>query len=417
MNNQIINVENLGKMYRIGGESGHPRQFRELIVGMLSAPLRRLRRLSEHGGDQREFWALRNVSFKVNQGEVVGVVGSNGAGKSTLLKLLSRITMPTEGEITYRGRVASLLEVGTGFHPELTGRENIFLNGSILGMRRAEIKDRFDEIVSFSGVEQFLDTPVKRYSSGMYVRLAFSVAAHLEPEILLIDEVLAVGDIAFQQRCLKKMNQVSTEDGRTVFFVSHNLAAVKQLCSRAILLEGGKVTMDGSTQDVLKKYLTSLAEGSNSAFTDNPNRSGAGDIRLVGGRLLNSDGESKSQFLGGDKLTIECDFQNDNLHGDMHVSMEISDQTGGVITEVSTVYTGTPLINLSKSGSFRCIIAKLPLVPGQYRVAINVWGNQRCQDLVPNAFLFDVIGSHFYSSSRSPDAGVCMVDHEWIASK
>jgi lipopolysaccharide transport system ATP-binding protein len=413
MTEQIIKVENLGKMYHIGGHRQNSGQLRELIVGAVTAPWRRLKRLSSHGGDLQEFWALRNVSFEVNKGDIVGVVGSNGAGKSTLLKLLSRITSPSEGMITYRGRIASLLEVGTGFHQELTGRENIFLNGSILGMTRVEIQRRFDEIVDFAGVEKFLDTPVKRYSSGMYVRLAFSIAAHLEPEILLIDEVLAVGDISFQQRCLNKMNDVSTQEGRTVFFVSHNLAAVQQLCTRAILLEGGSITLDGSTPVVVKKYLSGLASGSSAAFADNPNRSGAGDIRLTDGRLLNKDQQPRSQFLGGEDLIIECEYDVQRPHQAIHVNMEISDQTGSVITEVSTVYTGTAFAEMRKPGKFRCHIADLPLVPGQYRISVHVFADHKTQDLVPNAFMFDVVGSHFYPSSRTPDTGVCMVSHQW----
>lgn len=416
MSEQIIQVQGLGKMYRIGGHMQHHSQFRDLIVGTLTAPWRRLRRLSDHGGDLKEFWALRDVSFEVNQGEVLGVVGSNGAGKSTLLKVLSRITAPSEGRITYRGRVASLLEVGTGFHVELTGRENIFLNGSILGMQRTEIKRRFDEIVDFAGVEEFLDTPVKRYSSGMFVRLAFSVAAHLEPEILLIDEVLAVGDISFQQRCLRKMNEVAAKEGRTVFFVSHNLAAVRQLCPRSILLEAGRVTLDASTAEVLRTYLSGLADGASAAFTDNPNRSGAGGVQLTGGRLLNQDNHPNSQFMAGDDLIVECEYDVTHPHSGVNVNMEISDQSGTVITDVSTVYTGTPFTDLKQPGSFRCCISNLPLIPGQYRISVNVWANHQCQDLVPNAFLFDVVGSNFYPSARSPDSGLCMVEHQWSLS-
>jgi lipopolysaccharide transport system ATP-binding protein len=269
MSDAIIQVENLGKRYRIAHQ-GQRRGYvalRDVIAHKLAAPFRALRRRgprSETLGQSsnirpstsrmEDFWALKNVSFEVKRGEVVGIIGRNGAGKSTLLKILSRITEPTEGRVRLRARVASLLEVGTGFHPELTGRENIFLNGAILGMHRAEIKRKFEEIVDFAEVAKFLDTPVKHFSSGMYVRLAFSVAAHLEPEILIVDEVLAVGDAEFQRKCLGKMQDVSTKEGRTVLFVSHNMLMVRRLCSRAILLSSGRITAQGDTSQILKHY-------------------------------------------------------------------------------------------------------------------------------------------------------------------
>ena len=251
-----IEVKNLGKQYRIGQREQY-KTLRDAITCAVKAPFRRVKdSLSSNNGnnDQSFIWALRNVSFEVEPGEVVGVIGRNGSGKSTLLKILSRITTPTEGTAEIHGRIGSLLEVGTGFHPELTGRENIYLSGSVLGMRKREINDKFDEIVKFSEIEKFLDTPVKRYSSGMYVRLAFAVAAHLDPEILLIDEVLAVGDAAFQKKCIGKMRSVANQ-GRAVLFVSHNMGAVSQLCSRAILIEMGRLANQGLTQEVVNYYL------------------------------------------------------------------------------------------------------------------------------------------------------------------
>jgi len=252
-----IIVENLSKCYQIGRQVRHD-TLRDAVIHTLGGllPVRRKDRQAE----AEDFWALRDVSFKVEPGEVVGIIGRNGAGKSTLLKILSRITEPTQGRIKINGRVASLLEVGTGFHPELTGRDNIYLNGAILGMSRVEIRKKFDEIVAFAEVEKFLDTPVKRYSSGMYVRLAFAVAAHLEPEILIVDEVLAVGDAAFQKKCLGKINQVSREEGRTVLFVSHNMGVVANLCSRAILMENGRVHSIGSAPSVVAEYTRSKNE-------------------------------------------------------------------------------------------------------------------------------------------------------------
>lgn len=260
MSDIVIRVEDLGKKYIIGhqGKSAY-KTFREQMVHGAQGMLSKTRKLfTGHqvldGDEVEEFWALKNVDFEIRQGERVGIVGKNGAGKSTLLKVLSRITEPTTGKILIRGRVASLLEVGTGFHPELTGRENIYLNGAIMGMSRNEIRRKFDEIVDFSGVEKFLDTPVKRYSSGMYVRLAFSVAAHLEPEILVVDEVLAVGDAEFQKKCLGKMQDVSTNEGRTVLFVSHNLMALSSLCNTGIYLKSGQVQLQGGIEDVVSRY-------------------------------------------------------------------------------------------------------------------------------------------------------------------
>ncbi len=251
MENNIIEVDRLSKQYRIG-ETLSYYTLRDEIVQILTAPFRRR---TKPVSENNHIWALRDVSFTVKQGEVVGIIGRNGAGKSTLLKILSRITDPTGGRITLRGTVASLLEVGTGFHPELTGRENVLLNGALLGMARREIQSKFDEIVAFAEIDRFLDTPVKRYSSGMYVRLAFAVAAHVDPEILIVDEVLAVGDASFQKKCLGRMDDVA-KGGRTVLFVSHNMGAVQQLCSRAILLAEGRTVIDGPSEVVVADYMS-----------------------------------------------------------------------------------------------------------------------------------------------------------------
>jgi lipopolysaccharide transport system ATP-binding protein len=280
-----VEADALSKRYRIGQLHAAYGTLRESLT-------RSAKRLTgrEHAHDTKEIWALRDVSFRVDEGEVLGVIGRNGAGKSTLLKVLTRITTPTAGRAVIRGRVGSLLEVGTGFHPELTGRENIFLNGSILGMKRRDIQRKLDEIVEFSGIPKFIDTPVKRYSSGMYVRLAFSVAAHLEPEILLVDEVLAVGDAEFQQRCLGRMEDLSGT-GRTVLFVSHNMQAVNQLCDRAILLEGGALTLDGSPSDVITRYLhSSHGTGSSRSWPDDDSAPGDDLVRVRSVRAVDEDG-------------------------------------------------------------------------------------------------------------------------------
>lgn len=285
-------MENLGKRYTIGHNAGKNDGLRHSIEKAFRSPVSWCRDRWASKQDV-EFWALRHFSAQINKGEVVGIVGRNGAGKSTLLKLLSRITVPTEGRLRIDGRIASLLEVGTGFHPELTGRENIFLNGAILGMSRAEIIRKFDEIVAFSEIEEFLDTPVKRYSSGMYIRLAFGVAAHLEPDILIVDEVLAVGDTAFQKKCLGKMGSFA-QSGKTILFVSHNVVAVRNLCSRSIWLKDGHVQKEGETEEVLDSYLESVAQTTPFSL-DNP------DFGLTIHKVVtrNADGEETNQFFPG----------------------------------------------------------------------------------------------------------------------
>ena len=297
----MVDARGIGKRYRIGTRRGDDAQTARAALGLRAGDL------------PGTFWSLRDVSFSVNQGEVVGLVGRNGAGKSTLLKILSRITDPTHGKVTLHGRVASLLEVGTGFHPELTGRENIFLNGAILGMKRWEIAAKFDEIVEFAEVGAFLDTPVKHYSSGMFVRLAFAVAAHLEPEILLIDEVLAVGDAAFQKKCLGKMGEVAGEHGRTVFFVSHNLGALRALCTSAILLEDGTVAMSGKPGEVIAHYLTknSPSEGESNghvAWPDATSAPGNDEMRLVSVTISGADGTPSSLLEAAQPITVEVRY-------------------------------------------------------------------------------------------------------------
>ncbi|HUO00296.1 MAG TPA: ABC transporter ATP-binding protein, partial [Bradyrhizobium sp.] len=297
----VISVENLSKRYRIGHRDGRTMDerfpnFRDMLERYMRNGVRKARDVLRgqqviQGDAIEEFWALKDVSFEVHEGEVLGIIGHNGAGKSTLLKILSRITEPTSGRVTLRGRVASLLEIGTGFHPELTGRENIYLNGAILGMSRGEVRNKFDEIVAFGEIERFIDTPVKRYSSGMYVRLAFAVAAHLEPEILIVDEVLAVGDIEFQRKCLGKMNDVSRREGRTVLFVSHNMSAVSQLTERAVLLSHGSVVCSGECQSVLRFYMgESRGHGIVEFDVRNQTRryNGSGDAQIISLRFNHS---------------------------------------------------------------------------------------------------------------------------------
>lgn len=298
----IIKAQHLGKEYEIGTAGPAYLTLRESMISAARSPLKTLR-----GGNSRRqrFWALKDLNFEIDAGEVVGIIGRNGAGKSTLLKILSRITEPTTGRVELYGRVGSLLEVGTGFHPELTGRENIFLNGSILGMTRAEIERKFNEIVAFAEIERFLDTPVKRYSSGMYVRLAFAVAAHLEPEILVVDEVLAVGDYTFQQKCLNKMQDVSTQ-GRTVLFVSHNMGAISRLCRQCILLDQGHIVAAGETGEVLQAYMTSgIAQRAEFEQEASPEKA----INLRRAALVVSDGQSRSEVAYDESFKFTLDYE------------------------------------------------------------------------------------------------------------
>ena len=338
----VISANNIGKRYRIG----HLQRYKTLRDNLSSAfrwPLRCAKRTfgiaeESQNGATEDFWALDDVNFEIKKGEAVGLIGRNGAGKSTLLKVLSRITEPTTGHIEIEGRVGSLLEVGTGFHPELTGRENIFLNGAILGMRRVEITQKFDEIVQFAEIERFLDTPVKHYSSGMYTRLAFSVAAHLEPEILLVDEVLAVGDIAFQKKCLGKMGSVSME-GRTVIFVSHSLQAIRSLCQRSILLEGGKVRAVGATSDVLDQYVESLQETSALNSSDlkrsASSRRGSGAARFSGISVEDGEGTVRWEFCKGETLRLSFEYHIEEELSDLYISVAFcAQETQECVTQV-----------------------------------------------------------------------------------
>jgi lipopolysaccharide transport system ATP-binding protein len=312
MSDVVVRVENLGKQYHIG-QRAHYKTVRETFSGMVAAPFARLRgrpprTVSSDHFRTNTFWALRHISFELKQGELLGIIGRNGAGKSTLLKILSQITEPTEGTADIRGRVRSLLEVGTGFHPELTGRENIYLNGAILGMKRAEITRKFDEIVAFSEIARFIDTPVKWYSSGMYTRLAFSVAAHLEPDVLIVDEVLAVGDVGFQARCLAKMQEVS-EGGRTVFFVSHMMAAVSKLCKRVVLIDGGRIVVDGPAEDVVSHYMERVVGTTGTKNWAEPTAApGSGAVRLRSVRVRLEDGQVTDSVDIGEPVAIEMQF-------------------------------------------------------------------------------------------------------------
>jgi lipopolysaccharide transport system ATP-binding protein len=330
MSTPAIHVERLGKQVKLGLRVANQYSFSEVLMSILGAPLRRLRTLGESSYGGELFWALRDISLDVLPGEVVGLIGRNGAGKSTLLKILSRVVSPTVGRAEIRGRVGSLLEVGVGFHPELTGRENIYLNGAILGMRQAEIRRKFDEIVAFSEVERFLDTPVKRYSSGMYVRLAFAVAAHLDPEILIVDEVLAVGDVAFQRKCLGKMGDVA-QGGRTVLFVSHNMRAVAGLCTRAVLMEGGTIVADGTPEAMIRKYMAGLdanvGGGPEKVFPEAAEK--PAQVQRI--RLYNAAARATCDYDLLDPITVEAAFTVREELDDLVAVLQVCTPTDDVV--------------------------------------------------------------------------------------
>lgn len=418
MSNDVIQVNELGKSYRLGSRNRQADTFRDLLTGLVRAPLQRIRKLSEHTAEGEDaFWALKEVSFAIQPGEVVGIIGRNGAGKSTLLKILSRITEPTRGEVRLRGRVSSLLEVGTGFHPELTGRENIFLNGSILGMSKTEIKSKFDQIVAFSEIEKFLDTPVKRYSSGMYVRLAFAVAAHLEPEILIVDEVLAVGDLEFQKKCLGKMGEVAGQ-GRTVLIVSHNMSAIQALCKRAILLRTGRLVDDGPTSDVIRNYLKFLEKGASTPFKDNLERKCSETIMLTGACMLDEYGHHTKSPISGKPLTLKFDYQNKTDIKQVDVIMTIYNHLGSAVSHLNTRVQGIRL-PVKESGSYYCTIPRLPLPIGDYRIAIALQVNNQNVDLIPNILVFSVMVSCFFNTGLTPDIqySAALFDHTWESEK
>jgi lipopolysaccharide transport system ATP-binding protein len=375
----IIRVEDLCKQYRIGAENLYHDTLREVLTGALRAPFRRANgpKSSTNGGAGDTFWALKDVSFEITPGEIVGIVGRNGAGKSTLLKVLSRITQPTKGRVQIYGTIASLLEVGTGFHPELTGRENIFLNGAVLGMKRAEIARKFDEIVAFSELEKFIDTPVKRYSSGMYVRLAFAVAAHLEPDILIIDEVLAVGDAAFQKKCLGKISAVARQ-GRTVLFVSHNMVAVKSLCSRAILLKIGSLVEDGEPARVVNQYLgAGRASRAETVWADPKQAPGTSTFRLQSVRVRNGSGETSSELSTREAFSVEIEYVNLSAGAALGATVLLYNSDGvHVLSSLSNRESNWHGRAFPK-GLFRstCYFPGDLLPEGRFDVSVLVWAN------------------------------------------
>jgi homopolymeric O-antigen transport system ATP-binding protein len=403
-----VRVENLSKQYKIGSARRDERLKDFLAQGWGN--------LFRRGQPADNFWALRDVSFELKHGDVLGIIGRNGAGKSTLLKILSRITEPTSGRAEIYGRVGSLLEVGTGFDRELTGRENVYLNGAILGMTRREIDRKFDEIVDFSGVEKFIDTPVKRYSSGMHVRLAFAVAAHLEPEILIVDEVLAVGDASFQRKCLGKMENVAKE-GRTVLFVSHNMAAVHSLCSRGLLLDGGKLSTEGAVNKVIEQYLQTVSDISYGLLAERTDRKGSGEIIFTGVSVLNDKRQPIDCAVSGQDVMIAVSYRSRDARPvsrlDVHVTFYTAmDQ---FMFNCSSEGSGYHFDELPSEGKLLCEIPRLPLAPGRYHFNLYSTIGGVIADWVQQAGFLEVEAGDFFGTGRlkTHDGGF-LVDNRWI---
>jgi lipopolysaccharide transport system ATP-binding protein len=413
--NKAIVIEGLGKRYAIGRHRASSKDgMRHAIEAAVRAPLAWMKRRGAENRRETDFWALRDVSFSIDHGEVVGIVGRNGAGKSTLLKILSRITEPTEGKVSIDGRIASLLEVGTGFHQELTGRENIFLNGAILGMKRTEIIRKFDEIVAFSEVEDFLDTPVKRYSSGMYVRLAFAVAAHLEPEILIVDEVLAVGDSAFQRKCLGKMGSFA-QSGRTVLFVSHNLEAVLGLCQRAVWMKDGRVEQDGEVHEVADAYQRGFSVENSFSCTN-------ADYGLTVDKvkLRDEKGDECNVFSPGEDLTVEISYTAEKRIESPIVALGVIGPNGSCFTSNMLLDGHRPEF-LKGSGKISCTFRSIPLLPQDFSIRLRIQAADPSEVIIPyqDVAFFSVTGDlseygyqgEYLKFARRATSVV--VPHEW----
>ena len=419
MGNIAIRADGLSKHYRLGAGTVQHNTLRDHLM-------HRIRGFTRRGTGQSDsdtsFWALRDVSFEVKRGEVLGIIGHNGAGKSTLLKILSRITQPTTGTADIYGRVSSLLEVGTGFHSELTGRENIFLNAAMLGMRRHEVLRKFDEIVAFSGVEDFINTPVKRYSSGMYVRLAFAVAAHLEPEILIVDEVLAVGDASFQQKCLGKMEEVS-RSGRTVLIVSHNMTVIEGLCERAILLEKGQVAKVGQTHTVVEGYADAIRGMAGTAIEARRDREGLGEILLTRIEVLDSDRHAVAAAITGRDTVIRLYYRcaSGKEFANCRVSVSVNGRKGQDLFVLSTDIVDPTPLTLRGEGHVDFIVPQLPLTGGAYFFQSYIESNGHAQDWVKNVAPLSVLDGDYYGTGKlcppGWEANGVLIPYRWECSK
>ncbi|WP_066221492.1 ABC transporter ATP-binding protein [Formosa haliotis] len=417
-----IKVENLSKQYRLGtvgtGTFAHDVNRWWHTVRGKEDPYLKIGEANDRTskGNSEYVWALQDINFEVKQGEVLGIIGKNGAGKSTLLKLLSRVTAPTTGSIKARGRIASLLEVGTGFHPELTGRENVFLNGAIMGMTKPEIRSKFDEIVAFAGCERYIDTPVKRYSSGMYVRLAFAVAAHLEPEILIVDEVLAVGDAEFQKKAIGKMKEVSQGGGRTVLFVSHNMASIEQLCDSCVLMENGSIKSVNTTSKVIEQYISMNLDKSSVSWKDRNDRKGDKKVLFEGISLFNNDNKKIDSVLTGQDLRIKISYSaiDKFSFNRVKISLGLRDSKGVLLFSCpSDIFNVGGILGLK--GHLNLNIPNFPLPEGVYTYNIFIEVDKMVSDWIQEAGIITVVGGDFYKTGKLPPKshpGV-LINYNW----
>jgi len=420
-NNIAVKVTDLGKAYRIGVVEEKEENLSAVILKAILSPVKNFRKIkslkniSSEATGKDVFWANRNISFEVKKGEVLGIIGKNGAGKSTLLKMLSRITEPTEGRIELVGRVASLLEVGTGFNPELTGRENIFLNGTILGLTKKEIEERYESIVEFSGIEKFIATPVKRYSSGMKVRLAFAVAAHLDPEILIIDEVLAVGDAEFQKKCLGKMQDVAGKEGRTVLFVSHDMAAVKNLCNRAILLQHGSIVFEGSANDVVNYYLQNAASITSQSNLDFSQAKGNKNFVVTDIEMLDENNNNIQIAESGRDFQLKISYETKEVAINPVVIIHIKNNLEQILFTCLSRNSYQGIMQLKNTGNITCVIPKLPLLSGLYSIDIALKYDQELTFYLENIFSFEVESGDFFNTGKinSDMMNGMIIYHKW----
>lgn len=414
----MIEIKNLSKKYNITHQGGYI-ALRDVLAGAVKSPIKFLKRKTKQiiGRETKEeFWALKNISFSVKRGETIGIIGSNGAGKSTLLKILTGITPPTTGEAILKGKIASLLEVGTGFHPELTGRENIFLNGAIIGMKKQEITEKFDQIVKFSGITKFLDTPVKRYSSGMYVRLAFSVAAHMEPDILLVDEVLAVGDAEFQKKCLGKMDEVTKSAGRTILFVSHNMDAILKLCKKCVFLKDGEIAAFGETKEVVSQYLkNNPLTQAGAAVKGRKDRKGGEKIRFTSFHV-ESGGKKVDKIITGGHYTL-C-YGYETMDGrpvkNLSCASAITNEGDRPLIFNTTRYKNQDFSEAPAKGVIKCKISqKLPLAEGLYSLSADLFINGVREDYIKNFIAFEVKPGDFYENGIYIKHSPIYLEQDW----
>lgn len=425
MSNTVIKVEGLGKLYRLGeigtGTISHDLNRWFARIRGKEDPFSKVGETNDRTakGNSNYVWALQNINFEVKSGEAIGIVGRNGAGKSTLLKLLSKVTTPSKGQIKVKGRIASLLEVGTGFHPELTGKENIFLNGAILGMTKKEIKKKFDEIVSFAGVERYIDTPVKRYSSGMYVRLAFAVAAHLESEILIIDEVLAVGDSDFQKKCLGKMGEVTSKEGRTILFVSHNMAAVNSLCNKTIVVDKGEIVYNGDVAKGIFQYLELNRQSSIIELASRKDRVGNQKMKFVKSWLETEEGVEADQFISGQGVYIVAELINttgEKIKGNLNIAFALYDYLGYQLTDLGNKYSlEYTFVEINKKIVVRCYIPSIALNEGSYRYNVYCSMDNEVFDGLEYVGYFQINLGDFYGTGKLPEKsqGSVLFQQEW----